>query len=147
MNRTNAVRNLSLSLLLAANAVAAPAYAQISFNINIAPPAPRHELVPAIPPGHVWATGYWGWSGERHVWIRGRAIVQREGYRWEPDRWEERDRTYFRRAGYWERDHDYGPVKVEKEKKHKDRGNHDRGDGNHGHDSNGKHGGGGKHNG
>lgn len=139
MNRTNAMRNLSLTLLLAASAFAAPAYAQISFSINIAPPAPQHEVLPTIPPGHIWAPGYWGWSGERHVWVRGRTIVHREGHRWVPDRWEQRDRAYHRTAGYWERDNDHRPVKVKKEKKHKDRDNHDRGDG--------RHGGGGKHHG
>ena len=127
MNRTYAIRCLSLSLLLAASAVAAPAFAQISVNINLAPPAPQHEVVPVIPPGYVWAPGYWGWSGERHVWVRGRTIVQRQGFRWEPDRWEERDRGYYRTAGHWQRDHDFKPAKVKKEKKHKDRDDDDRG--------------------
>ncbi len=147
MNPTNAIRNLLLSLLLAASAFAAPAYAQISFNIIIEPPAPQYEVVPIIAPGYVWAPGYWGWTGERHVWVRGRSIVQREGYRWQPDRWDQRERTYYRTAGHWERDNDYRPIKVKKEKKHKHRDNDDRGDGNHGHDNNGKHGRGGKHDG
>jgi hypothetical protein len=127
MNRTNAIRNLLLSLLLAASAFAAPAYAQVSFNINVAPPAPQYEVMPTIQPGYVWAPGYWGWNGEHHVWVRGRAIVQREGYRWEPDRWEQRGRTYYRTEGHWEHDKGYKPVKAKKEKKHKD------------HDDNGKH--------
>jgi len=150
MNRTNAIRNPLLSLMLAASAFAAPAYAQISFNISLAPPAPQYEIVPALSPGHVWAPGYWGWSGERHVWVRGRSIVQREGYRWEPDRWEQRDRSYYRTAGHWQRDNDFRTAKVKKEKKHKDRDSNDRGgrgNGNHGRHNNGKHGGGGKHNG
>jgi len=65
MKRTNTIRNLSLSLLLAAAVFAAPAYAQISVTINIAPPAPQYEVVPAVPPGYVWAPGYWAWTGER----------------------------------------------------------------------------------
>ena len=135
MNPTNAIRNLLLSLMLAASMFAAPAYAQVSFNISIAPPAPQYEVVPTVAPGYVWAPGYWGWTGKRHIWVRGRAILQREGYRWEPDRWEQRDRTYYRAAGHWERDNNYKPVKVKKEKKHKD------------HDDNGKHGRGDKHDG
>jgi hypothetical protein len=138
MNRTNTIRNLSLSLLLAATVVAAPAYAQISVNINIAPPAPQYEVVPTLAPGYVWAPGYWGWNGERHIWIRGRAIVQREGYRWEPDRWEQRGGTYYRTEGRWERDQGYKPVKAKKEKKEKKQKDHD---------NNGKHGKGGKHDG
>jgi len=130
MNLTKSIR--SLSLLLAAAAFAAPAYAQVRLNINVGPPAPQYEVVPAIAPGYVWAPGYWGWAGERHVWIRGRAIVQREGYRWEPDRWDQRDRGYFRTAGHWERAND-------------NRGA--RGNGKHGHDNNGRHGRGEKHDG
>ena len=131
MNCSNTVRNLSLSLLLAAGAVAAPAYAQINVSISLAPPAPQYEIVPIVAPGYVWAPGYWGWSGERHVWVRGRTIVHREGYRWAPDRWEQRDRNFFRTAGHWERDHDFKPVKVKKEKKHKDRDGDDRGGNRH----------------
>jgi hypothetical protein len=129
MKRTNTLRNLLLSLSLAAGVLSAPAYAQVSLNINIAPPAPRYEVVPSIAPGYVWAPGYWGWSGERHVWIRGRPIVQRSGYSWEADRWEQRNNGYYRTAGHWARDNDY-------------RGNRGRG-----HENNGKHGKGGKHDG
>ena len=142
MKRNNVIRNLSLSLLLAAGAAALPAYAQININISVAPPAPQYEVDPAIPAGYVWAPGYWGWTGERHVWVRGRTIVYREGYRWEPDRWEQRERGYFHTAGHWQRDNDYKPVKVKKQKKDKDRDDDDRND----HD-NGKHRGEGKHSG
>ncbi len=137
MNHSNVLRKLSLTVLLAASALAAPAYAQININISLAPPAPQYELVPVVAPGYIWAPGYWGWSGERHVWVRGRTIVHREGYRWEPDRWDQRDRGYYRTAGHWERDHDYKPAKVRKEKKHKDKDDDDRGHGNRGHDNNG----------
>ena len=147
MNRSNTARSLLLSLTLAAGAIAAPAYAQISFNISIAPPAPQYEVVPVIPSGYVWAPGYWGWSGERHVWVRGRTIVQREGYRWQPDRWDERDHRYYRTAGYWERDSDHRPAKMKKAKKDRDRHDDDRGEGNHGHGNNGNHNGGTKHDG
>ena len=138
MNRSKSIRNLFLSLTLAAGALAAPAYAQVSFNVIVAPPAPQYEVVPNIAPGYVWAPGYWGWNGDRHVWIRGRSIVQRQGYIWEPDRWEHRDGGYFRTAGYWQHDKDYKPMKLKKEKKYKDRDHHD--NGNHGRKNNGKHG-------
>ena len=148
MNRTNVIRNLSLSLLLATSVFAAPAYAQISFNINIAPPAPQYEVVPNLAPGYVWAPGYWAWTGERHVWVRGRTIVQRDGYRWSPDRWEQRDQGYYRSAGHWESDRGYKPVKMKMDNQHMGRDNDDRGNrgvGNRGHDDNGRHGKGNKH--
>ena len=125
MKRTNAIRNPLLALLLATSAsFAAPAYAQISVNISLAPPAPQYEVMPTIPSGYIWAPGYWGWSGERHVWVRGRTIAQREGYRWQPDRWDERDHKYYRTAGYWERDNDYkNPGKHKGWDKDHDKGN------------------------
>lgn len=139
MNPINAIRRLSLLLLFAASMIGVPAYAQISVNINIAPPAPQYEVAPAVPPGYVWAPGYWGWNGDRYVWVRGRTIVQREGYRWEPDRWDHRDRTYYRTGGHWVRDHSYKPVKMKKEKKEKkEKKQKD-------HGNKGKHGKGGKH--
>ncbi len=125
MNRTNAIRNLLLSLLLAASAFAAPAYAQVSVNINVGPPALQYEVVPTLQPGYVWAPGYWGWNGDRHIWVRGRSIVQREGYSWAPDRWDQRNSSYYRTAGHWEDDNGYKPVKMKKEKKYKD--HHDNG--------------------
>jgi hypothetical protein len=125
-----------LSLLVAAGTAAAPALAQVSISINIAPPPPQYEVVPALPPGYVWAPGYWAWHGNQHVWVHGRSIVQRPGYRWEPDRWEQRDHGYYRQPGRWERDADYKVAKAkhEKQPKHMDKG------GDHA-----KHGKGGKH--
>ena len=145
MNRTKNLRQLLLSLALSAGVFAAPAYAQFNVNINIAPPAPQYEVVPTVAPGYVWAPGYWAWTGERHVWVRGRTIVQRDGYRWAPDRWEHRDGGYYRTAGHWEQDHDYRRGKKEKKgwkhdkhdgDDHGERGNH----GKHGgHDRGGRH--------
>ncbi len=131
MKSDNTVRRLLLSVLLAASATAAPVFAQITFNISIAPPAPLIEVAPAMAPGYVWAPGYWAWHADRHVWVRGRTIVQRVGYRWEPDVWEQRDRAYYRHPGRWERDSDYKPVKMKKEKKskHWDKDGDDRGPG------------------
>lgn len=137
MKSANAVRSLLLSILIAAGTAAAPALAQVNFNISIAPPAPRYEAAPVIAPGYVWAPGYWAWNGDRHIWIRGRTIVQRPGYRWEPDRWEQRDLVYYRHPGRWERDADYKNVKVKEEKKLKHR--EDDGD-EHGRGSGAKHG-------
>jgi hypothetical protein len=106
MKMIPAVRSLSLAMLLAGGALAAPAFAQFNLSINVAPPAPQYEVVPVMQPGYVWAPGYWGWSGERHVWVRGRPIAQRDGYRWTADRWDQRDQGYYRTAGHWERDND-----------------------------------------
>ena len=142
MKHSNAVRSLLLSVLVAASTAAAPAFAQVSVNIGIAPPALLYETAPAMAPGYVWAPGYWAWHGDRYIWVRGRTIVQREGYAWAPDRWDQRNGSYYRTAGHWERDNGYRPVKVKREKEQKYRDNGERGHGN-----NGNHGKGGKHEG
>ena len=122
MKRPAMVRSLLLSMLMA---VVAPVHAQLNISINIAPPAPRYEVVPVMPPGFVWAPGYWAWHSDRHVWVGGRSIMQRTGYRWEPDRWEQRDHAYQRHPGYWQRDVGYTVVKEKKEKKQKKDKHHD----------------------
>jgi len=127
MNYTNTLRKLSLSLLVAASVLASPAFADSIFTINLAPPEPEREVVPVLQPGYVWAPGYWGWAGDRHVWVRGRPIYQRTGYSWEPDRWEKRDNGYYRSVGHWKHDNGnhYGQMKKTKKNKHwkKDRDN------------------------
>ena len=125
MKHTNLVRSLVLSLALAAGG---SAFAQISFNIVVAPPAPMYEVVPVMQPGYAWAPGYWAWNNGQHVWVRGRTMVQREGYIWSPDRWVQQSGTYVRQPGRWERSLDAKPTKVKKPKKPK----HDNGRRNHG---------------
>ena len=119
MKASNKVRHLVLSVLVAASAVAVPAFAQISVNINLGPPAPLYEARPVIAPGYVWAPGYWTLNGDRHIWVRGRTILQRDGYRWAPDRWDQRGTVYVRQPGHWQRDDNYRVVKIEKQKKDK----------------------------
>lgn len=116
MNHTHIVRSLALALALAAGSTA---FAQVSINIVIAPPAPMYEVAPSLPPGYVWAPGYWAWNNDHYVWVRGRSMLQRAGYRWQPDSWEQRNGTYYRQAGRWEHDIDVKPIKMQKEKKPK----------------------------
>jgi hypothetical protein len=96
-----------LAVAVIAAAAQASAIAQVSFNILIGPPAPLFEQVPVMSPGYVWAPGYWAWHGDRHIWIHGSTMVQRIGYRWEPDVWEQRNTGYYRHPGRWERDSGY----------------------------------------
>ena len=108
------------SLITAATlAMAMPAAAQVRINILIAPPAPIYESAPMMAPGYVWAPGYWAWLNDRHVWIRGRTIIQRVGYRWEPDHWEQRSNGYYRQPGNWVRATQYEPQRMEMGKKPK----------------------------
>lgn len=127
MTINNQIKKILLSVLLA-GAVAAPAVAQVSINISIAPPQPQYEVVPVLAPNRVWAPGYWAWTGDRYVWVRGQAIMKRDGYRWAPDRWEQKGNGYYRQPGNWVREAQYVPVKEKKAKKLKkfknDQGKH-----------------------
>ena len=121
MKHTNLLRTLVLSLALAAGT---SAFAQINFNIVVAPPALLQEVAPMLQPGQVWAPGYWAWNNDRHVWVRGRTMVQRDGYRWTPDRWVQQGAVYVRQPGRWERSLEAKPVKMKKLKHDNGRRNH-----------------------
>lgn len=128
MKHTILLRSLLLSLALTAGT---SAFAQISFNVVVAPPTLLPEVVPMVQPGYVWAPGYWAWNNDRHVWVRGRTIVQRDGYLWTPDRWVQQGGAYVRQPGRWERSMEAKPVKMKKPKhdngrrKHGNSGKHD----------------------
>jgi hypothetical protein len=98
-------RTLLMSFCIAGSATIAPvvASAGIGIDIDIAPPAPRAELVPGPRAGFVWAPGYWDWRGGSHVWVAGRWRRERPGYHWAPDRWEQRGPHWHHHGGHWER--------------------------------------------
>ena len=79
-----------------------PAAAQIY--IDVAPPAPRVEVVPRARPGYVWQEGYYDWRNGRHVWVRGHWVRERKGMFWHPSRWEQRDGRWFFQKGRWDRE-------------------------------------------
>ena len=112
------MKRRSLFTLLAATAVFVPAVmapamftpaaAEFDVRIDIAPPAPRYEVVPAPRAGYVWAPGHWQWDGRHHVWTAGRWEVSRPGYRFVEPRWERyyeggRERWRYQ-TSRWDRD-------------------------------------------
>ena len=92
-----------IAALLASSigAVALPAAAEIY--VNIAPPAPRYEVVPAPRAGYVWAPGYWDWRGHRHVWVRGHWERERRGYRFNEPHWVQDNNRWRLDRGGWAR--------------------------------------------
>jgi len=71
--KTMAMRNRILLAAIAVSAAMAslPVAARAIIDIEIAPPAPRVEVVPPPRVGYAWTPGYWRWNGRRHVWING----------------------------------------------------------------------------
>src|SRR3984957_45864 len=96
---------LLLSFCVAASTIIAPSivFAGVSVDIDVAPPAPQVEVVPAPRAGFVWAPGFWEWRGHTHVWVPGRWVGERRGYHWVPDRWEQRGPHWHHERGHWER--------------------------------------------
>jgi len=94
---------LGLGLGASAYAPDAAARTQISVGINVAPPAPRYEVVPPPRVGYAWAPGYWRWDpyAHRHVWVVGRWMPARHGYVYRQPRWEHYRGGWRFHDGYW----------------------------------------------
>jgi hypothetical protein len=79
-------------------------HAQYSAVVQVAPPAPRYEVVPTSRPGHVWAPGHYEWRGRDYVWIEGRWLTARNGYEYREPRWVQRGNgEWVMVGGGWER--------------------------------------------
>ena len=73
----------------ALGATALPAFSAVY--VEVAPPAPREEVIPAPRHGFVWAPGYWEWRNGRHHWVAGHWVRERHGMYWHPGHWVERE--------------------------------------------------------
>ena len=84
---------------------AVPAFARthVEFFVNVPPPAPVVEVVPAPRMGWVWLPGFWEWRHGRHVWVRGHYVRHRPGYVYEQARWVDRGGHWYYTAPYWRR--------------------------------------------
>jgi hypothetical protein len=99
------MKNTLLRLCLVTSFAAMPAAfarTDVVVQIGVPPPAPVVEVVPAPRVGYVWVPGYYAWHGDRHIWIRGRYVVERPGYTWVPDRWVQSGSQWRQERGYWE---------------------------------------------
>ena len=96
------VRSVLLSLVLAGGISSGSALARTVI-VEIAPPAPRVEVMPAQRHGYTWAPGYWGWQRDQYVWVKGHTMRARNGYVWTPDRWSQVDGRHQYQAGRWTR--------------------------------------------
>ena len=82
-----------------------PSGADVSVQLNFGPPPERVEVIPAPRRGYIWTPGYWDWRGNKHIWVRGHWIREREGYAYQPHRWAEREGRWSLERGRWERAH------------------------------------------
>jgi YXWGXW repeat-containing protein len=96
-------RKLMLGALVTAAVLPLTAAADVGIYFDVAPPAPRYEVVPAPRAGYVWAPGYWDMRGHSHVWVKGHWERERKGYTWAPSRWEQRDGRWYLERGRWDK--------------------------------------------
>jgi hypothetical protein len=72
--------------------------------VDVAPPAPYVEVVPAIPfAGAIWIGGYWGWGSGGYHWVPGRWDHPHPGYSWRPHVWVQQGGHWHSRGGAWVR--------------------------------------------
>ena len=98
----------------------APTFAApVSVDIRVAPPAPRHEWVPAARPGYVWAPGYWDYRYNQYHWVSGHWERERVGYYYTAPTWVQNgDRWQLERHGWrrGDRDHDGIPNRYDRDR-------------------------------
>jgi hypothetical protein len=87
-----------------------PAVAQTVYYVDVAPPAPVAETMPAPREGYVWAPGYYTLRGNEYVWVAGHWIQARPGYRYVSPRWIEDHGRWRYTDEQWvqDEDHQYG---------------------------------------
>lgn len=74
--------------------------------VHVAPPPPRYEPIPSLPPERVaveyWQPGYWRWNGYEHVWVPGRYVTRpRPGATWVAGHWAQRGPGWVFIEGHW----------------------------------------------
>ncbi len=112
----------SMAALVAASAAFVPTTmaAPVSFDIRIAPPAPRYEVLPAPRPGYLWAPGYWDQRGNGYGWVRGNWIRERRGYVYTQPTWVDHGGRYHLYRGAWarggDRDRDGVPNRFDRDR-------------------------------
>ena len=94
----------SAALVVAATLVSAPAQAaSASVYVQIAPPAPRVEVVPVARHGQTWVPGHWEWRHRQYAWVPGYFVTVRPGYYYAQPQWVQYGNRWGYQAGGWSR--------------------------------------------
>jgi hypothetical protein len=101
------VRKTLLAIALAGSFAAPLAVysAGINFNVDVAPPAPVYEQLPARE-GFVVTPGYYRYDEQRraHTWVKGEYQPERKGEHFVAPEWKQQDGRYGFAEGRWEHD-------------------------------------------
>jgi len=102
MRKTIGVAAVGLGILGMASVGQA---ARLEFDIGVAPPPERYEVVPAPRDGFIYERGHYAWDGNNYVWRDGQFIRHREGHVYTPYLFERRgEKTWHFRSGHWDDD-------------------------------------------
>jgi hypothetical protein len=96
----------SLTALALTQALPAAARTTVDLYVNVPPPAPVVEVVPAPRVGWAWVPGFWEWRGHRHAWVAGHWVRERHGYYYAPAGWVRHGERWGYHRGGWRRDSD-----------------------------------------
>jgi len=91
-------------LSLGAFVLPATAQAQVGISVQIGPPPPVQEVVPAPRPGYVWAPGHYEYNHNRYEWRKGNWMAERPGYAYHSADWVERNGRWYYSQGRWDHD-------------------------------------------
>ncbi|NML61864.1 BcpO-related WXXGXW repeat protein [Massilia sp. RP-1-19] len=69
--------------------------------VRVAPPAAKHERVPAARRGYEWAPGYWTWTGRQYTWVKGHFEKVRRGQHYRRAEWREGPNGWEFNRGGW----------------------------------------------
>src|SRR5580704_15635965 len=97
--------NLSILPTLILLLLPALSPAQVSVNVNVAPPEmPVYEQPPIPGDGYIWSPGYWYWNDDYqdYFWVPGTWVLAPEpGLLFTPGYWGSEGGAYVFHAGYW----------------------------------------------
>ncbi len=102
------IRRTALAVALASSFAAPLAVhaASVNIDIDVAPPAPVYEQMPARA-GYVVTPGYYRFDSQRHehVWVKGDYQAERRGEHYVASEWSKKqDGRYHFDEGRWEHD-------------------------------------------
>lgn len=104
------IASAAAAMAAAAALLSLPAQARVdaSVYVQVAPPAPRYEVVPAPRHGHDWVPGHWEWRRHAYVWVPGVFVTARPGYYYAQPQWVQYGNRWGYHGGGWHRGHGHG---------------------------------------
>ena len=102
LTKKTLVSTLFAASMIGVAAMPLPSMAEVDISLNFGPPAVQYEAVPVAREGYIWSPGYYNYENDKHVWVKGESVPAREGYSYQPNRWEEKDGHWNLNRARWE---------------------------------------------